>query len=37
MVRLFVQIAKNGHTFETGHKPLKARVEKRFNQLKHLL
>jgi endoglucanase len=37
MVRLFVQIAKNGHTFEPGHKPLKARVEKRFNQLKHVL
>jgi endoglucanase len=37
MVRLFVQIAKNGHTFEPGHKPLKARVEKRFNKLKHLL
>ncbi len=37
MVRLFVQIAKNGHTFEAGHRPLKARVEKRFNKLKHLL
>ncbi|HTL28508.1 MAG TPA: M20/M25/M40 family metallo-hydrolase [Tepidisphaeraceae bacterium] len=37
MVRLFVQIAKDGHKFELGHKPLKKRVEKRFNKLKRFL
>ena len=37
MVKLFVAVAKNGHSFEAGHKPLNARVEKRFNRLKHLL
>ena len=37
MVKLFMQVARNGHTFEPGHKPLKARVEKRFNKLRHLL
>jgi endoglucanase len=37
MVKLFVQVAKNGHEFEPGHAALKQRVEKRFNKLKHLL
>jgi endoglucanase len=37
MVKLFVHIAKTGHTYEPGHKLLKARVEKRFKKLKHLL
>ena len=37
MVKLFVQVARNGHKFEPGHKALKARVEKRFEKLKHLL
>jgi endoglucanase len=37
MVKLFVQVAKNGHAFEPGHAALKERVEKRFNKLKHLL
>ena len=37
MVKLFVQIARNGHTFEAGHKALRQRVEKRFSTLKHLL
>ena len=37
MVRLFVHIAKAGHEYEPGHTLLKARVEKRFAKLKHLL
>ena len=37
MVKLFLQVARNGHTFEPGHKALRARVEKRFGKLKHLL
>jgi endoglucanase len=37
MVKLFVQLARNGHAFEPGHKMLKERVEKRFRKLKHLL
>jgi endoglucanase len=37
MVKLFVQVARNGHTFEPGHKALRQRVEKRFAKLKHLL
>ena len=30
MVKLFVQVAKNGHAYEEGHPELKARVERRF-------
>jgi endoglucanase len=37
MVKLFVQVARNGHTFEPGHKALKQRIEKRFAKLKKLL
>ena len=37
MVKLFVQVARNGHAFEPGHKALRARVEKRFNKLRYLL
>lgn len=37
MVKLFVHIARTGHAWEPGHKLLKARVEKRFKKLKHLL
>jgi hypothetical protein len=37
MVQLFVHLARVGHTYEPGHKLLKARVEKRFGKLKHLL
>ncbi len=37
MVKLFVQVARNGHTFEPGHKALRRRVEKRFARLEHLL
>lgn len=37
MVKLFVQVARNGHEYEEGHAALKARVEKRFTKLKHLL
>lgn len=37
MVKLFVKVAREGHTHEPGMKALKARVEKRFNQLKPLL
>ncbi len=37
MVKLFVEVAKNGHTFEPGHQALRQRIEKRFAKLKHLL
>lgn len=37
MVRLFVRVAREGHTWEPGMKPLKERVEKRFRQLEKLL
>ncbi len=37
MVKLFVQVARNGHTFERGHKTLRQRVEGRYTRLKHLL
>jgi putative aminopeptidase FrvX len=37
MVKLFVEIARTAHTYQPGHKLLKARVEKRFNQLKQFL
>jgi len=37
MVKLFVQVARNGHTFEPGHKPLKQRIEKRFAKLRRFL
>jgi endoglucanase len=37
MVKLFVRVATSGHEFEPGHGALKQRVEKRFNQLRHLL
>jgi hypothetical protein len=37
MVKLFVRVAKEGHTHEPGLKALKARVEKRFDALRHLL
>jgi len=37
MVKLFVQVARKGHTFEPGHKPLKQRIEKRFAKLKRFL
>jgi endoglucanase len=37
MVKLFVEVARQGHTYEPGHKLLKERVEKRFEKLKHLL
>jgi endoglucanase len=37
MVKLFVAIARNGHEYEPGLKPLRLRIEKRFNALKHLL
>jgi putative aminopeptidase FrvX len=32
MVKLFVQIAKNGQRYEPGHATLKKRLEKRFNK-----
>jgi putative aminopeptidase FrvX len=37
MVKLFVKIARDGHTHEPGMKALKARVEKRFEALRPLL
>jgi len=37
MVKLFVQVARNAHTYRPGHVALRARVMKRFNRLKHLL
>ena len=37
MVKLFVQVARNGHTYEEGHAELKSRVERRFAKLKRFL
>ena len=37
MVKLFVQVAKNGHLYEEGFVELKGRLEKRFEALKGLL
>jgi endoglucanase len=37
MVRLFVAIADQGHTYRPGHHELKARLAKRFAERKHLL
>ena len=37
MVKLFVQVARNGHEFRPGHAALKERLEKRFEKLKHHL
>ena len=37
MVKLFVQVARNGHEFRPGHAALKERLEKRFDKLKPLL
>ncbi len=37
MVKLFVRLAREGHTYEPGFKSLKERIEKRFEKLKHLL
>jgi putative aminopeptidase FrvX len=34
MVKLFVQVARNGHTYEPGHRELKQRLEKRYEKLK---
>ncbi len=37
MVRLFVELASKGHEFEPGMKPLRKRLEGRFDQYKSLL
>jgi endoglucanase len=37
MVKLFVQLAKKSHEFETGMRTLKRRLEKRFAMLRKLL
>jgi endoglucanase len=37
MVKLFVHLAKTGHTYEPGHKLLKRRVEKRFAKWRRFL
>jgi putative aminopeptidase FrvX len=37
MVKLFVAVVRNGHTYDAGHGALKQRIEKRFARLKHLL
>jgi putative aminopeptidase FrvX len=37
MAKLFIHLARHGHEYQPGHKPLKQRVEKRFAKLKHLL
>ena len=36
MVKLFVAIAKSGHTYEPGLQQLKDKIEKRFEMLRHL-
>jgi putative aminopeptidase FrvX len=37
MVKLFVQVARQGHNYEPGHAELKRRLEKRFGKWKRLL
>jgi endoglucanase len=37
MVKLFIRLAREGHTYEPGFSSLKERIGKRFEQLKHLL
>lgn len=37
MVRLFTQIARNGHTWKPGHKALRTRLEQRFAKWEPLL
>ena len=37
MVKLFVELAKNGHLFEPGHKELRRKIEKRFDEVKEFL
>ena len=37
MVKLFVRLAREGHTYEPGFSSLKERIEKRFERLEHLL
>ena len=37
MVKLFVAVARNGHTYEPGHAALRERVEKRFAKWRPLL
>lgn len=37
MLKLFVHLARAAHEYEPGHAALKKRIEKRFNQLGHLL
>src|SRR5207248_8032274 len=35
MVKLFVRVARAGHTYEPGLAELKRRIERRFEKLKH--
>jgi endoglucanase len=37
MVKLFVRLAREGHAYEPGFKPLKERIGKRYEKLKGLL
>ena len=37
MVKLFLAVARTGHEFSPGHAQLKQRIEKRFDQWRHLL
>jgi hypothetical protein len=37
MVKLFVAVARNGHTFAPGHAGLRSRLEKRFAKMKRFL
>lgn len=37
MTRLFVHLARGGHAFRPGHRPLRQRIEKRYNRLKQFL
>jgi endoglucanase len=37
MVKLFVQVARTGHTFDPSNTPLRERIEKRFNRLRKFL
>lgn len=37
MVKLFVDLARTGHTWERGHRLLKSKLQKRYRKLAHLL
>jgi hypothetical protein len=37
MVKLFIDVARNGHGYDSTNGALRKRIEKRFNKVKNLL